>query len=121
MDTPGSTKAKTVAGQVAKELFLSSLSEKQRHEFERYRKFRVVDKYGAEWEVVFLSLAYKTSDVFSCYVEGRCGEVYGLPMYDTLLATKLMIEADVDEYIRLTNRVIIDLPFMDRWLPTVII
>jgi hypothetical protein len=83
----------------AKRLFLSKLSTKQRISWLRHRRFEVTAVSGRRYTL----LPYDTfnirsgGDAFCIKVEGR------IPIYDKLLAQRLLIESDERLFLTLAN------------------
>lgn len=110
---PESLFAPAIIGDAAKrahELLLSHLTPKQRETFERNRWFIVEGgKSKKKYRIRDAGHLVANIDVLDndgMRVRGLCGHCAGhdIPLYDSLLAQKLMLESSEDEFLKIANQ-----------------
>jgi hypothetical protein len=96
----------------ARELLMQNLTPQQREQFEKHgffvieggksrKKYRVRGDKGLTANVDVLSADERSVTIRLC-AHGPLGE--GMPLFDHLLAQKLMLESDEDAFIKIANR-----------------
>jgi hypothetical protein len=91
----------------ARELLLSKLTQEQRETFERNNWFVVTGgktntRYRLEGHTLIANIVVLSGDNAAYRLCGHCHR--SLPMSDHLLAQKLMLEYDEEEFLKIANR-----------------
>lgn len=88
------------ANECAKRLLLSCLSPDQKREFEENKRFTVVAQSGQAYTVTTAASFNVKTDEWAF-----CAGPQGVPVYDQMLAQKLMLETDEVRFIDAANRI----------------
>lgn len=88
---------------VSKQLFIEHLTHKQAQEFRQMNQISVKGSDGKRYTIACHRDSYNVSDGryrYCTHTESR----FGVPMWDELLAQKLMIETDINAFMVVANK-----------------